>query len=304
MALASVMTISAQTQRENYDAGIEAMRSKDFAKAATLLEAVIAADASDDTALGMVTTAKTYLPQAYYFLGGRAAQAGNYDVARENFLKSAELSELYDDMPSMLKARSWVGRTYEMQGGKAFNAKDYQAAIPTFEAGYAADARNAKMANWLGICYCETGEYDKGMEIFEKVSVIRSNQYADEPKKAEANILLYTNNRVADLQAKKDYNGIIAFADAISAKDPKSALAAKIRLQAYSDKKDYDKVFANADAAAALQTSAEEKSNIYFILGAAYSDREMNDKAIVALKKVTAGANLATAKSKIAELSK
>ncbi len=305
MALATVAAASSQTIQEKLDQGSAAYSAKDFAKAATLLTAVITEGMDSDSAASQVATAKTYLPKCYYMMGGRAAQSGNFDAARTNFTKAAEYAELYDDIPTMSKSKAWVGKTYELQGGKAFNAKNYATALPVFENGYAADPRNTKMANWLGICYCETGNFDKGMEIFAKVAKMGSNpRYAADAAQAKNNTATYTLNRVADLQKSKNYDGVIAMADAISAKDPKSAIAAKIRLQAYSDKQDYAKVFSTADAAAALQTSAEEKSNIYFILGAAYNAKEMKNEAIAAFKKVTAGANKATAVATVAELMK
>lgn len=305
IAMVSVATISAQTVQETYDKAVSAYGAKDFVTAAAGLESVIDKGMDDDSAASMVATAKQYLPKALYYLGGAGMKSGDYDAARANFTKSAEYAELYDDVATMTKAKMWIGKTYELQGGKAFNDKDYATALPIFENGYASDPRNAKMANWLGSCYCETGNFEKGMEVFGKVAAMGSNpKYAEEAASAEQNMVMYTTNKVAELQKNKDYAGVITMADALLAKNPKSAIAAKVRLQAYSDKKEYAKVFELADSAAALQTSAEEKSNIYFILGAAYNAKEMKTEAIAAFNKVTAGSNVATAKSTVAELSK
>ncbi|MFI3269528.1 MAG: tetratricopeptide repeat protein [Rikenellaceae bacterium] len=305
IAMATVAASSAQTIQESYDKAVSAYGAKDFPTAAANFENVINKGMDDESATAMVTTAKTYLPKSYYMLGGASMKSSNYDDARANFAKAAEAAELYDDMATMNKAKTWVGKTYELQGGKAFNAKDYATALPVFEMGYKSDPRNAKMANWLGSCYCETGNFDKGMEVFRKVAAMGSNpKYKDEATLAQQNMMMYTNNKVADLQKSKNYDGVIALADGLLAKNPKNATAAKVRLQAFSDKKDYAKVFSSAEAAAALQTSADEKSNVYFILGAAYNAKEMKAEAIAAFKKVTSGSNAATAKSTIAELSK
>ncbi len=305
LALMSVASISAQTIKETFDNAVSAYGAKDFPTAAAGLETVLDKGMDDESAASMVATAKQYLPKCYYMLGGMSMKNGDYDAARNNFTKAAESAELYDDMATMTKSKTWIGKTYELQGGKAFNAKDYATALPIFEMGYASDPRNAKMANWLGSCYCETGNFEKGMEIFTKVAAMGSNsKYAAEADAAKQNMIIYTNNRVADLQKNKDYNGVISMADALLARNPNNATAAKIRLQAYSDKKDYAKVFELADSAAALQTSNDEKSNIYFILGAAYNEKEMKPQAIAAFNKVTAGPNAATAKSTVAELTK
>lgn len=116
--------------------------------------------------------------------------------------------------------------------------------------------------------------------------------------KAKENIKLYTNNRIAKLQGENDFDGIIAVADEMLAVNPQDALAQKIRLQALFDKKDYAGVIASAEEAAAVQTDEEERSDVYFILGAAYNARTMPQQAIDALSKVTAGANVAAAQKR------
>ena len=76
------------------------------------------------------------------------------------------------------------------------------------------------------------------------------------------------------------------------------------KTQAYLTKKDYAKVIELGEAAAAAQPDETEKSDVYFILGAAYNAKEMKPQAIEALKKVTAGDNVAAAQKSVAELSK
>lgn len=307
MAMVAVATASAGVQ-ESYDAAVAAYNSKDFAAAASAFESVISEgmDAEGADAANAVATAKTSLPKCYFMLGGKSFMGKDYPTARENFQKSADYAELYDDITSMNKAKMYIGKTYEIQGGELFNNKDFAAALPVFESGYAADPRNAKMANWLGVCYCETGAFEKGMEVFGKVVEVgtANPKYAADAEDAEKNMVIYTNNKVADLQANNDYDGVIKMADDLLAANPNNGVAAKVRLQAYMNKKDYTKVIADGEAAAALQISDEEKSNVYFILAAAYNAKEMPDQAIATFKKVTAGPNAATAAATIAELSK
>ena len=100
----------------------------------------------DDSAASLVATAKAYLPKCYYMIAGGAAQKGDFDTARTNFTKAADYAELYDDLATMNRSRAWIGKTYELQGGKAFNAKVYYTALPIFEMGHESDPRNTR---WL-----------------------------------------------------------------------------------------------------------------------------------------------------------
>ena len=147
-----------------------------------------------------------------------------------------------------------------------------------FAKGYAADPDNTGMALNLAMSYCEMAmssgdmsQYEKGMEIYEAVAAKTHPKYAEDAAKAKEDMALYTNNMVAKMQAANDFDGIIKMADDLLAKNPQSALAQNVRLQAYANKKDYAKVIELGQAAADVQTDPADKSLMYYLLGAAYN---------------------------------
>jgi tetratricopeptide (TPR) repeat protein len=301
---------------EVYNKGAEAFGAKNYAEAATLFQQVIeqGQDAEDSSVQGCVETAKKYLPTCYQGLGTRAAgQAmkatdaneanAKYEEAIDNLTKAAETSELYGNTESMKKANMILAKVYQAQGGTAFNNKDYATAAEIFAKGYAADPKNTKMAIWLGTSYCEQGLYTEGMDVLKKVAAMKGPRFEADAAEAAGLVTLYTNNQVAKLQSAGDYDGVIALADTLE-QDAPNALAKKSRVQAYFSKKDYAKVIELGEAAAEAQSEEADKSDLYFTLGATYNIKEMKPQAIAALKKVTAGNNVAAAQKSIAELSK
>ena len=313
-ALIAVGFASAQSEViAKFNEGATAIQKKDYASAITLFETVIdkGMDSEDAKVLNCVATAKKYLPVCYQGVGLSAASQKNYDKAIEYLTKAAETAELYGNTTAKTKAMTVLAKVYQVQGGEAFNNKDYATAAAVFEKGYEANPRNAEMALNLATSYCELGKYNEGMEIYNKICAMPAEKYADVIAKAEANKTLYTNNRVASLQQAGDYDGVIAMAETLEASSP--ALAAKIRLEAYNGKKDYAKVIELGEAAAAAQTTEEEKSAIYMILGAAYNaqynatgnkNESLYNMAVATLKKVTSGSSLEAAKSALANLAK
>lgn len=304
IALLAAVSLSAQDLTAIYNEAAAAYGAKDFAGAAAKFEQVIDQGVDNEEAATLVATAKKTLPNCYFMLGGGALKAKNYDEALKNFTKSAELAELYGDMTQMNKSNSWVARIYQIQGGEAFNSKDYATAAGVFEKGYKADPDNTAMALNLAMSYCEMGDYEKGMDIYEAVAAKTHPKYADDVAKAKEMMALYTNNKVATMQTAGDYDGIIAMADVQLEKNPGSALFQNVRLQAYANKKDYNKVIELAQAAADAQTDEADKSLMYYLLGAAYNAKEMKPQAISAFQKVTAGPAAENAKAALAELSK
>ena len=311
-ALLAVGFASAQSEViAKFNEGATAIQSKNYASAITLFETVIdkGMDSEDSKVLNCVATAKKYLPVCYQGVGLSAASQKNFPKAIEYLTKAAEIAELYGNTPAKQKAMTILAKVYQVQGGEAFNAKDYATAASVFEKGYAANPRNAEMALNLATSYCELGKYDEGMAIYNKICKMPADKYADAIAKAEANKALYTNNKVAKMQQAGDFDGVIAMADKLAATAP--ALAAKIRIEAYNGKKDYTKVIALGESTAAAQTTEEDKSAIYFLVGAAHNakynasgnkDVASREKAIEALKKVTAGASVEAAKAALAGL--
>lgn len=316
VALMTVCVVSAQNELvTKFNDGAAAVSSKDFETAAKLFDEVIdqGIDSEDPTVLNCVATAKKYIPICYQNMGAKAAAEGDFDKAAEMLSTAADRAELYGETQTQAKAKMILAKVYQVQGGTAFNNKDYATAAEVFAKGYAADPRNTEMALNLAMSYCELGRYDEGMDIYNNIMAMNPDRYADAIAKATEMKALYTNNRVAKMQADKDYDGIIAMADKMITENPADALAYKLRLQAYSGKQDYDKVIELGEESAMAQQAEDEKSDIYFLIGAAYNakynasgnkDVTMKDKAIEALKKVVAGSNVEAAAKSVADLSK
>ena len=311
-ALFAVGFASAQSEViAKFNEGATAIQNKNYAAAISLFETVIdkGMDSEDSKVLNCVATAKKYLPVCYQGVGISAASQKNYPKAIEYLTKAADVAELYGNTTAKAKANTILAKVYQVQGGEAFNAKDYATAAAVFEKGYAANPRNTDMALNLATSYCELGKYDEGMAIYDKICKMPADKYADAIAKATANKALYTNNKVASMQQAGDFDGVIAMADKLAATTP--ALAEKIRIEAYNGKKDYNKVIALGESAAAAQTTEEDKSSIYFLVGAAHNakynasgnkDVASREKAILALKKVTAGPSVEAAKAALAGL--
>ena len=231
-------------------------------------------------------------------MGIAAFNAKNYEEAIANFSEAANLAELFEDVAAMNKNRSYVGQMYQAQGADAFNSEDYATAIAVFSKGYEADPRNTEMALNLAESYFKSDMYQDGMKICTKIAAMNPDKFAEAIASAQSKMDMYTNNEVAKLQIAKDYDGIIALATELE----DGAIAAKITMQAYYGKRDFNKMIEYSESALAAQTTDEGRSDIYYLLGVAYNEKEQFDQAVAAMKKVTAGNNVANAQSVITAL--
>ena len=316
IALCSFAMVSAQSASEvtaKYNEAVAAYQAKNWSAALEGFESVVKGgqDSEDGNVLSLVATSKKSIPTCYRMLGTRAAGAKKWDEAVKHLSTSAEKAELWGDNTAKLKANQILAKVYQAQGGEFFNAGDYASAVTVFEKGYQANRRNTEMALFLAESYFKLGEYQKGMDVCNNICGMNATKYADAIAEAKEKMAMYTNNEVARLQQEGDQDGIIAMADAMLATDPTSALAEKIRVQAYNNKKEYDKVIELGENAAAAQATEEDKSDVYFIIGAAYNakynaggnkDAALKDKAVSYLQKVVAGNSVEAAKAAMESL--
>ena len=316
MVVAMMFSVASFAQTDvvgTYNEAVKALTAKDYAKAAPLLEKVIAdgAEEEDDAILECVAGAKKNLPAAYQGMGSRAASAAmkatdekvkeaKFAEAIANCEKAISVAKSFKNARAATAAAGLLGKVYQAQGGAAFNGGDFAKAAEIFAKGYAADAKNTGMALNLAESYFKLDKYAEGVKVCSEVAALPADKYAAPIAEAKKKMNMYTNNKIAELQKANDFDGIIKMSETIADK----ALAQKVLVQAYFLKKDYAKVIEIGEAAAALQTTDEAKSAVYFNLGSAYNAKEQREKAIETLKKVTAEPYATPAKAAVAELSK
>ena len=277
-------------------------KAGNFTEAIAQFESVIEAgwdiDEPDANQLKAIAGAKKFVVTCHNKMGIAAINAKDYAAAVEHFTNAANCAELYEDLAAMNKNKTMIGQVYQVQGADAFNSGDYATAIEVFSQGYAADPRNTEMALNLAESYFKSDMYQEGMKICTKISQLNAEKYAEAIATAQSKMDMYTNNEVAKLQMANDYDGIIAMAEQLD----DAAMAAKITMQAYYGKKDFNKMIELAPAALETQVTDEGRSDINYLLGVAYNEKEMFEQAIAAMQNVTAGNNVANAQAVIAAL--
>ena len=303
VALMGATTLFAQTDVvATFQQGVANAKAQNYTEAIAQFQEIIDAswdiEEPDTNQQKAIVGSKKFIVTCYNKMGVAAVNVKNYDEAVANFSEAANLAELYEDVAAMNKNRALVGQVYQVQGADAFNSEDYATAIEVFSKGYAADPRNTEMALNLAESYFKSDMYQEGMKICTKIAGMNADKFAEAIAAAQEKMHMYTNNEVAKLQMANDYDGIIVMAEQLDDK----AMAAKITLQAYYGKKDFNKMVELSESALAAQTTDEGRSDIYYLLGVAYNEKEQFDQAIAAMKNVTAGANVANAQAVIAAL--
>ena len=310
-AMFVVFSASAQTAAEVIEKYNQAAKlvneQKNYAAAAPLFEQVI----SEGTQVGAdvateVATSKKLLPQMYYRTGASLASQGKFNEALAQFSKAQSKAREYKDLVWEKRSQDMIINVYLKQGGDLFNAKKYAESVPFFEKAYSIDNNNVNSAFNLATAYVESGKKAEGFAIYEKmIAQGKSNpRYQDAANQAQDKMESYQNIEAMEAYNAKNYTQAIALADALIKDNPQNASAQLIVMRSLNNLKRFDDVISRGPAAAAAQPSADNKSEIYFLMGVAYDNKKDSAKAIENFKKVTSGTYAAQAKTQVEELSK
>lgn len=310
------LSVSAQTANDvavKYNEAAALVREKKFTEAIPVLqEAATMGIAVGPEALQTVQQAQKLLPVCTFQKAVSQAKTGNLDGALATLKTASELGELYGDLSTMNKCKAMTSKIYTMKAAKAFNAKDYATAAEIFAQGYEANKLDTSIGLNLAMSYCELGAAGnaeakaKGFEVYQAIMALekRHSRYKEPAATAKEKMVYYLMLDAGEAAKANNANGVYTATDKVLALDATNATAKMLRLQTATNKKDWNKVIAEGESAAAAQTTPELKSEAYFLLGAAYQNKEDKAKAIAIYQKVTAGAKVETAKSQIALLSK
>ncbi len=259
-----------------------------------------------EEALPTVQQAQKLLPNCYLFKGAMAARSGNMDEAVPALTKAGELGELYGDIKTVNNSKGMLSQVYLHMGAEAFNNKDFAKAAEIFAKGFAANATDTEVGLNLAKSYAEMGDKAKAYEVYKQIIALegRHSKYAEPAQMAKDEMTTYILIDASEAAKNSDLDGVVALTQQVFDVDSTNAEAAMFRLQTATNLKKYPEAIQFGEFAVTVQTDPKQKSDAYFLLGAAYQNTENKEKAIAAYKNVVEGDNVATAQEQIAALSK
>lgn len=319
IAFVAAGNLSAQTVNDvniKYNEAATLVQAKKYAEAIPVLELVV--DMGFDVgqeAAATVDSAQKALPNCYFQYGLMLARQGKLDDALVQLNKAIELGELYGTQPAVRKAKELSAQVYMQKGAAAFNNKNYKAAIPFFAKGYEIDPTFTQNAMYLAESYCEDGDLKKGFAVYDEIIALgqRSNRYQKAAEDANSKKLYYLTVQANDVAKKGNRNESYRLFEEIFKLDANNAYAHMTRVQVANNAEDWANVVRWAPKAAEVQANAADKSEVWFMQGAAYQNqaaaagdearsKTLTDNAIAAYRKVTAGNKAALAKDQIEAL--
>lgn len=303
-SIASAQTAADVTAKFNEAA--EKYNAKDFASAIPLFEETITmAEDADGDIDATLQNAQKFLITSYMSVGAASAKGGNFDDASESFKKAYDLADMTGSMMKN-RAAQMVSNVYIAKGTSLSKAGSDAEAAEEFNKAYEFNNRDTKAALLAAKHYADAGNNEKGDEIYKSIIELGAthSKYAEAAQQASK---AYANNYLvaaSEAATAKDYTTVTANLDKIAAVDPTNAQALMMRVQSANNFKKFDDVIKYGDDAVAAQTDNAAKSNLNFMIGAAYQTKENKTKAIEYYKQVTEGSSVDVAKSTIEALSK
>lgn len=309
-AIFAASGLSAQTVGDvnaKYNEAAALIQQKNFKDAIPALEQVVemGLDAGDD-ASATVQSAQKLIPTCYFQYGLALCKESRFEEALPVLDEAVSYAELYQDAKIMANAKKLISQTYTALGADAFNNEQWDKAIEIFSKGYEANPTDTNLALYLAESYALSGDYENGLEIYHDIVSLedRHSRYAEPAAQAREKIVYYQTLRAVDAAKAGNEAEVYAVVEDILEVDPSNPEANLLRIQTATNNKEWGRIIEWGEESAKAQTDEAARSDIYFMLGAAYQNTEQKDAAISNYRKVTAGGNVAAAKTQIDVLSK
>lgn len=302
--------LAAQTPGEvnaKYNEAVALIQQKDFKAAIPVLEQTVEMGLNaGDEASATVQSAQKLIPTCYFQYGLSLCRESRFEEALPVLNEALSYAELYQDVKVLANTKKLISQTYTALGANAFNNEQWDKAIEIFSKGYEANPTDTDLALYLAESYAMAGDYENGLKIYHDIVSLeeRHSRYAEPAAKAREKIVYYQTLRAVDAAKAGNEPEVYAIVEDILSVDPSNPEANLLRIQTATNNKEWNRIIEWGEASAQAQTDEAFRSDIYFMLGAAYQNTEQKDAAIANYRKVTTGGNVAAAKAQIEVLSK
>lgn len=306
VALAALLVSTASFAQDdlallwNKAAGL--VNAKNYAEAVVALEEVLEAAYNADN-IEMAEKAQKLIPTCYFRVGLSKVN-NDPNAALEDLKKADEMAVLYNNAKVSRDAKSMISRVYKALGAKSFNSKDYAAAAEIFAKGYEANPQDTELALHLAMSYCEFKDFENGVRVYTDIIALenRHSKFAEPAAKAKQELSNYLLVKAQEEFAANNKEAAYATLETLITADPMNATNQTYRLQKAAELQDWDNVLVWGDLAAAVMTTPEQQSEIYYLIAVAHDSKNNNQVAVDNYRLVVAGDKAEPAKARAAEL--
>lgn len=299
--------VAAQTADEvnlKFNEAVPLITAKKYMEAIPVLEKTVEmATASTDDVAETLTEAQKQLATCYTTAGAMLAKQAKYDEALAFLKKASDIAELTQNSSMKSRADKMVGTIYSIEGDEKIKAEDFKGAAEFYVKAVSVDDKNTSAMIKAAQAYAKVGEMDKAGEYYSSVISLGAthSKYADDATTAKT---AYTTDLMNAAATAENFETAQTALEKILSFDATNANAYSNLIKSANNFKKYDIVISNATKAVEAQTDAAEKSDLYFLIGAAYEIKQDKANAISAYKNVVSGDKAADAKKQIEALSK
>ncbi len=292
--------IFAQTMNEageSFNAGIAALKAKNYAKAIEEYNNCIAlCEKIGDEGADMKSQAESQLPSAYYNLAGSLYRGKKLDEAINAYKKAAEHATNLNKADLAEKSKNNIAKVYYSKGTSQYKAGAYDNALVSFDKGIEADPSYFKTFYGKGLVYNKQENTEAFKAAMDKA--IELGPATDNTVKAAKTTVFrsFRTDAGKALQAG-NFKSSIENIDIALNYESGDAQIFYFGTIAYNGLSNWNKAIEYGKKAVELEKKS--KSNIYFEMGKAYEGTSNTAEACKAYKQVIDGPNKAAAEHKV-----
>lgn len=286
----------------------EALNAKKYVESAKLFSEVLKMikTSTDEGVDELQPMASNLLAESHRLNAMTMAQAKNYEAAIAEFKVAHGMYKKNSNIKMQRKTEELMSGCFQQMANNLLKANKFDEAVAMCNKGLEVNKTDTKLMLLIALCHEKA---NKDAEVIKAYELVMATSKTSPRLKADGDkaMVSLVNSQLVAANKLADKGQTTAAMTKISTAlkyNPKSAQAEYLKISIYNKAKDYASVVKFGPAAVNAQPSAEMKSDLYFMIGAAYVALEDNANALINYKKVTAGKYVGPAKGQIDAISK
>jgi len=297
--------------KEAFNNGVSAIQSNSYEEAITQFNTCLEmySGLDEEEAMegeDMVLQIESKLPTLHYQVAMDFFQAKELDKAIDEFEKTVEVANKYDNEPTLEKAQQIIPQLYYQKAGGKYKNKNLEGALGDYNKATELNPEYEKAYYMKSLIYKKMGDDASFIESTRKaIEYAEQNdeqKVVDKAKQSGSKYFLKKGNEAKSAEQYDDAKKYLILALEFDGKD---AMAYYLLATVNNLQKNYDAAIEATGKALEFESDdAAKKARIYFEMANALKEKGENDRACAAYKNASYGAYKAAAEYQIVHVLK
>lgn len=311
VAIFASVTVNAQKREDiakKMNLAGDALNAKKYAESIKIFQEALKMikSSAEENVDELQPIAEGHIAGAHRANGMSMAYGKKFEPAVGEFKLALGMFKKANNIQKVREMESFISNCYAQMANAKLKENKFDEAIAICNKGIAENKSDTKLMLLIALCNEKANKDDDAIKAYELVMTAAktSPRLKADGDKAKASLVNGQLVAATKLSEKGQTQQALVRITTALKYDPKSSQAEYLKISVYNKAKDFASVVKFGPIAVTHQQSEEMKSDLNFMIGAAYVALNDNTNALNFYKKVTKGKYVTMAKDQISQIEK